>query len=87
MVLETKNLSYSQFQFVVALINAFGEQMKKLDSDEQHNIAFNLFTAWDNHDAVFREHYAHPMDDSEAIQQWFEENKPKIESYIVSTNH
>ena len=87
MALETKNLSYSQFQFVAILISVFGEQMKKLDSDEQHTIACKLFTAWGNHDEVFREHYAYPMDDSESIQQWFEENKPKIESYIVSTNH
>jgi hypothetical protein len=86
MALETKNLSYSQFQFVVSLINVFGEQMKKLDSDEQHTIACKLLTAWDNHDEIFREHYAHPMDDSEAIQQWFEENKPKIESFILKTN-
>lgn len=79
-------MSYSQFQFIVLLIEVFGEKLKKIHIDQQHTIAFQLFTAWDNYDELFRDSYAYPMNDLESIQQWFDENKPKIEALIQSTS-
>lgn len=78
-------LSYLQFQFVVLIVEAFGENLKALGIDEQHTVVTQLYRAWDNHDEVFRDHYAYPMSDIESIQQWFDDNKPKIESLIAKT--
>lgn len=82
--MATENhLSFSQFQFVLLLVKLCGEQMQGLTPDKQHDIAVNLFNAWDMHDAVFRDFYEYPMNDTESMQDWFQKNSAMISRLIV----